>query len=179
MPLPARDTLLDRCLRGERSAQQELYQREVASVFHLVIRLVTNHADAEDLTQECFVRVFANLRKFRGEAALRTWIKRIAINLCLAHLKREQPVLIAPTEVELAVPIPELDASSDLAEVHRAIKQLPRGCRVVLTLHLLEGYRHREIAEILDVSVGTVKSQYWRAKKLLRQILCPKTECDG
>lgn len=171
------ETLIDRCLRGDRVAQNDLYQREVGGVFHLVIRLVANQTDAEDLTQECFIRVFQRLSQFRGDASVRTWIKRIAINLSLEHLRRHQPLLVPVDEQVLAeaTPLPELD----MARVHHAIKELPKGCRVVLTLYLLEGYRHAEIAEILAVSVSTVKSQYWRAKHLLRQALTSNTAYHG
>jgi RNA polymerase sigma-70 factor (ECF subfamily) len=167
------DTLIDRCLRGNRAAQNELYQREVQGVFHLVIRLVANRMDAEDLTQECFLKTFQRLPQFRGDASLRTWIKRIAINLSLEHLRRHQP-LIVPVEDHLLTteePLPEVDTR----RIHEAIKELPKGCRVILTLYLLEGYRHAEIAEILEVSVSTVKSQYWRAKHLLRETLTTNT----
>ncbi|MEM1357569.1 MAG: sigma-70 family RNA polymerase sigma factor [Bacteroidota bacterium] len=173
------DTLIDRCLRGERTAQRELYLRESPGVFHLIIRLVANRMDAEDLTQECFLQAFRRLSQFRGEAALRTWIKRIAINLSIAHLRQERPLLVLSEEMD----IPDTETTSlpqmDMQKVHQAIKKLPEGCRLVLTLYLLEGYRHKEIAEILGVSVSTVKSQYWRAKKLLRQTLRPKTTNHG
>lgn len=172
MRTPEKDTLIDRCLRGNRDAQNELYQREVHGVFHLVIRLVANRMDAEDLTQECFIKVFQRLPQFRGEASVRTWIKRIAINISLEHLRRQQPLLV-PVDDQVLVeeaPLPQMD----MTQVHHAIKDLPKGCRVVLTLYLLEGYRHAEIAEILEVSTSTVKSQYWRAKHLLRLALTPK-----
>ncbi len=171
------DTLLDRCLRGDRAAHNELYQREVQGVFHLVIRLVANRMDAEDLTQECFLKAFQRLPQFRGDASLRTWIKRIAINLSLEHLRKHQPIIVAVEEHLLTdeEALPDVDVS----HIHRAIKELPKGCRVVLTLYLLEGYRHAEIADILKVSVSTVKSQYWRAKHLLRQALTLKTTDHG
>ncbi|MFK8164952.1 MAG: RNA polymerase sigma factor [Lewinella sp.] len=173
MRTPEKDTLIDRCLRGNRDAQNELYQREVHGVFHLVIRLVANRMDAEDLTQECFIKVFQRLPQFRGEASVRTWIKRIAINISLEHLRRQQPILVPVDDHVLAeeAPLPQ----ADMTRVHHAIKELPKGCRVVLTLYLLEGYRQAEIAEILAVSVSTVKSQYWRAKHLLRLALTQNT----
>lgn len=173
------ENLIDRCLRGDRTAQRELYQREAQGVFHLIIRLVVNRMDAEDLTQECFLQTFNRLPQFRGEASLRTWIKRIAINLSIAHLQRERPLLELTSDQEIAMPEPEVLPVVDMHKVHQAIKRLPEGCRLVLTLYLLEGYRHREIAEILGISVSTAKSQYWRAKKLLRLALSPKTTTNG
>ena len=173
MRTPNNDLLIDRCLRGDRAAQNELYQREVQGVFHLVIRLVANRMDAEDLTQECFLKAFQLLPQFRGDASLRTWIKRIAINLSLEHLRRNQP-LIVPVEDHL-LPVEEALPEVDTFRIHEAIKELPKGCRVILTLYLLEGYRQTEIADIMEVSVSTVKSQYWRAKHLLRQALTTNT----
>ncbi|MEL7160321.1 MAG: sigma-70 family RNA polymerase sigma factor [Bacteroidota bacterium] len=179
MKSASRNTLVERCLRGDRSAQEALYRREVRGVYHLIVRLVNDRRDAEDLTQECFVKVFTHLERFRGEAALSTWIKRIAINLSLAHLRRDRPLLVTPSEEHFSDDSLEMLPTVQMDEVHRAIKALPEGCRVVLTLHLLEGYRQTEIADILDVSLGTVKSQYWRAKKLLRKALRPQTERHG
>ncbi|MEO0734705.1 MAG: sigma-70 family RNA polymerase sigma factor [Bacteroidota bacterium] len=179
MPPNPRNTLVERCLRGDRNAQEALYRREARAVYHLIVRLVNDRRDAEDLTQECFVKVFTHLERFRGEATLSTWIKRIAINLSLGHLRKDRPLLVEPREEHFTEAPSTSLGEVDMTEVHRAIRALPEGCRIVLTLHLLEGYRQTEIADILDLSLGTVKSQYWRAKKLLRKALRPKTECNG
>ena len=178
--LPEKE-MIRRCLRGRQDAQWELYRRELQPVFNLVLRLVGNRSDAEDLTQECFLRVFTQLHTFRGEAALRTWIKRIAINLSTNHLKRQNRLRIVAVEEECvtehAVPMPV--AGVDTATLHAAINELPEGCRLVLTLHLLEGYPHAEVANYLGISVSTSKSQYWRAKQLLRTALQDKRYANG
>jgi RNA polymerase sigma-70 factor (ECF subfamily) len=180
MPDGPEDDLVERCLRSESGAFAELYRREVGGVYHLLLRMTGDRAEAEDLTQECFVSVHLRLRQFRGSSAVRTWIKRIAINLALGYLRRERPLLFDPQEHDFSAAITTQSAQpTDMGEVHRAILALPEGSRVVLTLHLLEGYRQTEIADILGVSLGTVKSQYWRAKHLLREALQTKSKCNG
>ncbi len=178
---PPDKELIRRCLRGRADAQRELYRRELQPTFNLILRLVSNRSDAEDLTQECFLRVFTQLHTFRGEAALRTWIKRIAINLATDHLKRQRRLpIVAVEEQHLptdSVPLPTTGMST--ATLHAAINALPEGCRIVLTLHLLEGYPHAEVAEYLGISVSTSKSQYWRAKQLLRTALQDKRYTNG
>ena len=178
---PPEKELIRRCLRGRADAQRELYRRELQPTFNLVLRLAGNRTDAEDLTQECFLRVFTRLHTFRGDAALRTWIKRIAINLTMDHLKRQQRLRIVPVEERHLPtdPVPLPIAGVDTAMLHAAINELPEGCRVVLTLHLLEGYPHAEVADYLGISVSTSKSQFWRAKQLLRTALRDKHYANG
>ena len=179
---PPDEELVHRCLRGRTDAQRTLYRRELQPVFNLVLRLTGNRADAEDLTQECFLRVFTKLHTYRGQAALRTWIKRIAINLSLEHLRRQQrlPIVTVAEDQLPAEPAPTLlTAGVDVPTLHAAINALPEGCRVVLTLHLLEGHPHAEVAEYLGISVSTSKSQYWRAKQLLRTALKTKNYARG
>ncbi|WP_116127204.1 RNA polymerase sigma factor [Lewinella sp. IMCC34183] len=173
--------LIRRCLRGRADAQRELYRRELPPTYNLILRLTGDPADSEDLTQECFLRVFTQLHTFRGEAGLRTWIKRIAINLTMHHLKRQQRLPIVPVEEQHLAPDPRPLPTEgiDPPALHAAIAALPQGCRLVLTLHLLEGYPHAEVAEHLGISVSTSKSQLWRAKQLLRAALHDKRYANG
>ena len=172
MDQPELKTLIQRCVRGDHHAQTRLYRLLVREVYHLVIRMVPVKMDAEDIVQETFIRVFRNLDNFRAEAQLLTWVKRIGINVALQHLRKEGRMQLVEMEGEVEEPVPETDAVTyDMKAVHDGIKQLPEGCRVVLTLYLLEGYRHAEIAQILGISESTSKSQYQRAKSLLREIL--------
>lgn len=123
MPTQVTDRLLDRCLRGEAAAQRELYQRELPAVLNLVLRLVGNRPEAEDITQECFLRVFTRLSSFRRDAQLSTWIKRIAINLSLEHVRKRKRITFVPVEeqhlgqVMAPAPAPEVDAN----RLHAAI----------------------------------------------------------
>lgn len=164
---------LKACRRGDPRAQQRLYQQYVKAMYHLAIRIVGERMEAEDVVQEAFIQVFKNLHQFKGEATIGAWIKRITINIALNKLKKQQKVQWIDQE---AIPdqVSETEKTPTawkVADIHAAIKKLPAGSRVVVTLHLLEGYQHQEIAQILDISTSTSKSQYYRGKKLLQQLL--------
>ena len=140
--------------------------------------MVKNEMDAEDLLQSSFTDVFTKLNSFNYQASIGAWIKRIVINNCISALKkRERP---RETDLENTDPgILAVEPNDDSEnpgyptpeQVNNAIKALPTGCRTIFTLYCMEGYTHPEISEILEVSVGTSKSQYNRARKLLQEAL--------
>ncbi|MEL7121867.1 MAG: RNA polymerase sigma factor [Bacteroidota bacterium] len=167
--------LVKQCLRRDEKAQRILYQKYVDAVFHTALRMSGKAADAEDITQDCFIRVFQQLHAFKGESSLGAWIKRIAVNLCLNHLRRQKNALkmvyMADSHHDLIEETSEENQSLDVKKIHDAIQTLPEGSRIVLSLYLLEGYRHQEIADILGITVSTSKSQYHRAKALLKKKL--------
>jgi len=166
--------LIDKSLAGDRLAKGDIYRKYAKAMYHIALRMVAQSTVAKDLTQDVFVKVFEELDRFRGESTLGAWIKRITINICLNHLKRagylqkdelnESTLLIADEENDFVEKV-------DMKIIHDSIKSLPVGCRTVLTLYLLEGYRHNEIAEILEISVSTSKTQYRRGKQLLKKKL--------
>lgn len=171
---PEEKVLVKKCIAGDSRAQFRLYKKYVKAMYHTAVRMLSNSMDAEDVVQEVFVKVFKNLKSFKGDATLGAWIKRITINTTLNHLRKNNPVswnTLDQYEHVLVDPQGEDIETIDLALIHRAIKQLPEGCRVIFNLFLLEGYRHQEIAEILKISESTSKSQYQRAKRLLRKEL--------
>lgn len=165
--------LIKHSLNGDKAAQMRLYKKYIQAMYNLVIRMVPNKMDAEDILQESFVKVFQHLGSFKKESTLGAWIKRIVINTALQFIRKKGRVSYMQIEdgahfdEELFHP----SAPVDMRRIHEAIKQLPEGCRIVLTLHLLEGYQHKEIAEILGITVSTSKSQYHRAKGLLKKRL--------
>ena len=171
MEEPELKILIERCVRGDRHAQTRLYRLLVRDVYNMVIRMVPVRMDAEDIVQETFIRVFKGLDKFRADAQLLTWVKRIGINVALQHLRKDGRMELVEIG-EVPQPASEPDrVEYDMKAVHEGIKMLPEGSRVIFSLYLLEGYRHGEIAEILGISESTSKSQYRRAKGLLRKIL--------
>ena len=166
--------LVEQCLNGQQQAQQDLYQKYVQAMYNVAVRMVNHSEDAEDIIQEVFVKVFRNLHTFQGESTLGAWIKRITVNTTLNFIRKEK----RNKEVDLAegtdIPeiIEEIDAAKySMAQIHHAIKQLPERCRVVLSLFLIEGYQHQEIAAILGITVSTSKTQYRRGRQLLQEIL--------
>ncbi len=141
-------------------------------MYNLCARMLGDRTTAEDALQESFVSAFSKIHTFEGRSSFGAWIKRIVINKCLSILNKRK---IFYQEIdERVMELPEESsnpyhwAEITPAQVHQAIKELPEGCRVIFTLYQLEGYDHQEISDILQVSVSTSKSQYHRAKKLLK-----------
>ena len=145
-------------------------------MYNVCLRMVKNEADAEDLLQNSFIDVFTKLDTFRYQSSVGAWIKRIVVNNSINFLKRSR-VYFEDLENQYLEPADDLqvDAPSEPAlsveMVNRAMMHLPDGYRVVFSLYLLEGYDHKEIARILDITEATSKSQYSRAKKKMRELL--------
>jgi RNA polymerase sigma factor (sigma-70 family) len=167
--------LVEACLQGDRRAQHALYTNYCKAMYNVCLRMVKNPADAEDMLQGAFIHVFRHLKSFRGDATLGAWIKRITINTCINFLKKRRLELTDIDDKLQQIPADDQreDGSPSL-EVHRikeAMNRLPDGYRVVFSLYLLEGYDHKEIAQILGITEATSKSQYSRAKSRLRQMI--------
>jgi RNA polymerase sigma factor (sigma-70 family) len=164
-------TLIDGCAKNDRACQRLLYDRYARKMFMICLRYTRTSAEAEDVLQEGFVKVFNGLKSFRGDAKLQTWLTRIFINASLNH--QRQKLYLFPMVDVMNIPLVEsgeMDLSQfKLEELLAMVKSLPDGCRVVFNLFAIEGYTHKEIAEMLGVSEGTSKSQYNRARQLLQQ----------
>ncbi len=155
---------------GDASAFERLYQAHVARIYSLARRM-TSAADADELTQDVFVRVWEKLSTFRGESAFSTWLHRLAINLILGRrtaMGRNRERLHGGDE--MLETMSSRPATPDLTvDFESAIERLPDGARQVFVLHDVEGYKHKEIAEMLGVTDGTSKAQLHRARMALRQ----------
>ncbi len=167
--------IVERCKEDDRKAQFELYRLYSQAMYNICLRMVRNETDAEDLLQRSFIDVFTKLDTFRYQSSIGAWIKRITINNCINFLKRNR-VFFKELEAKHATTYQEEPGSlnpkpEQLELINRAIAKLPDGYRVVFSLYLLEGYDHKEIAEILEISEATSKSQYSRAKKKLRELI--------
>lgn len=165
--------LIQRCLRGDTPAQFTLYDRYVTAMYNTAVRIVVHTSEAEDVLQESFTKVFQRLHSFRRESTLGAWIKRIVVNTALNHLRQKKKLQFVALEAwaEQAPDIGEDPETWDAPMLQDAIKKLPDGCRVVFTLFLVENMAHKEIAQELGISESTSKTQYMRAKKLLREHL--------
>jgi RNA polymerase sigma-70 factor (ECF subfamily) len=169
------EEIIARCKDGDRLAFSQLYKLYSKAMYNVAYRIVGNEDDADDALQEGFISAFNNLDSYRGDATFGSWIKRIVINKAINVLKRKKMEPL-PDDDRWDVPEEAIDDSyqyNDLTveRVKRSIHQLPDGYRAVLSLYLLEGYDHQEIAEILSVSESTSKSQLNRAKSKLREML--------
>lgn len=174
--------VISRCLNGERYAQSELYSLYSKAMFNICYRITNDRDDAEDVLQESFVSAFKNLSSYNGTASFGAWLKRIVINKSLNFIKKNT-VEVVPIEdhdrYEIADTEQEYEFLHSVEDVKKAIELLPDGYRLVFSLYLLEGYDHREIAEILDITESTSKSQYNRSKKKLREILNKEGNYEG
>jgi RNA polymerase sigma-70 factor, ECF subfamily len=175
---------IERAQAGDPEMFEYLYRLHSRRVYALCLRMVKDAAEAEDLTQETFLLLFRKIHTFRGESAFSTWLHRLAVNLVLMRLRKKSlPVFsieaIPNTDdetplrtLELGVPDLILEGAIDRINLQRCIQRLPAGFRKVFVLHDIQGYRHREIANLLGRSVGDSKSQLHKARKRLRESLC-------
>ncbi len=163
---------------GDRRAFERLYRLHVNRVFSLCARMVADRTQAEELTQDVFVRAWEKLHLFRGEAAFGTWLHRLTVNVVLnarksegRHRSRHQDAGEDDGMDELPDTSAGLLAPGDMLDLEEAIETLPPGARRVFVLHDVEGYKHEEIAEQLGVTTGATKAQLHRARLLLREAL--------
>ena len=170
--------LVERCRLHDRVAQAEIYRRYSKAMFNAALRIVDDYAEAEDVLQESFVSAFKELGSYKGDSSFGAWLKRIVVNKSINCLRQRRLLLVPLGEQHHETPAETASHSADdEAETHyradvlrRCIQELPTGYRVVLTLYLLEGYDHLEIAGILGISESTSKSQYSRARVRLREL---------
>jgi RNA polymerase sigma factor (sigma-70 family) len=171
------DLLIQGCLRNEASAQQELYYRYSPKMLSVCYRYAKSREDAEDMLQEGFIKVFTQIHQFQNRGALEGWIRRIIVHTCINNLKKNKKFSDSVDIIHAAsVPVREENIPSILQakQVVECIRLLPMGYRTVLNLYAIEGYSHKEIAEILDIEESTSRSQYTRAKAMLEDILVRK-----
>jgi len=172
--------LVKECIKGSRAAQFEIYKLYAKSMYNVALRILNYEEEAEDVLQEAFLDAFTRIVDFRQESTFGLWLKQIVINKSINYLRKRRFEFV---DVDEAVEIPDEDHDDggiklQVDEIRRAIKELPDGYRVVLSLYLLEGYDHEEIAHILKISENTSRTQYMRAKKKLKNILEQKGMSD-
>jgi RNA polymerase sigma-70 factor, ECF subfamily len=169
--------LVERCRAGDERAFQELVDRYKGLVFALVARTVQDRARAEDLAQDVFLRVHRGLPYFRGEARLSTWIYRIVANVCAQSRSRAGPVSIDDEQVRAQVATSTASEDRRFGDLElrdrleKAIARLPPNYRLLIAAHYLEGIQYEELAESMQMPLGTVKTQLHRAKQQLRRML--------
>jgi RNA polymerase sigma-70 factor, ECF subfamily len=162
---------------GDLRAFERLYQAHLPRV-HALVRRMTAGRDADELTQDIFVRVWQKLSSFRGEAAFSTWLHRLAANVVIERFRTDATRRNRHVDgEEIFDTLPALRSSGDLAmDLEVALARLPDGAREIFVLHDVEGYKHQEIADLLEISAGTSKAQLHRARMMLRRHLRPASQ---
>src|ERR1051325_3562968 len=171
------EVLLQGCIKNNAAAQQTLYDCSCHTVVAVCYRYAHNREDAEDMLQEGFMKVFSQIHRFENRGSLEGWIRRIMIHTCINILKKnkrfnESVDLIHA--VALRVQEENIPSIIQAKQVVECIRMLPLGYRTVLNLYAIEGFSHKEIADMLDVEESKSRSQYTRARAMLEDILVKK-----
>ncbi len=164
--------LVKGCQKGEKGYQKALYDKYAPKMLGVCMRYARDRSEAEDYLQEGFIKVFNNLEKLRNPNQLEGWIEKIMVNTALEHIRKKKTVNGQEVDLEENMDLEEDEqVTGELSrnELLKVIQDLPSGFRAVFNMYAIEGYSHKEIAQMLDITEGTSKSQYARAKSLLQK----------
>ncbi len=170
--------LIAGCISGDRKAQYELYQRFAPKMFGVCLRYAGTTDEAEDVLQEGFIKIFKKISSFRSEGSFEGWIRRIFVNTAIEHFRRKTYLQPITEKEEVNVETQYLSVLDNLAEkdIIKLVQQLSPGYRTVFNMYVVEGYTHKQIADILGISEGTSKSQLSRAKVILQDLVTKHIE---
>ena len=172
--------LIEACLRNDRTSQKQLYLQFKDKLFVLCLRYANCHDDAEDILQEGFIKIFRDLHQYKGAGSLEGWMRKVVLNVALQYVTKQRKLKFESEDEFMDNnnwEDTQTEQENDLFNEHLAkgliqlMQNMPVGFRTVLNLYVLEGYTHQQIADQLEISVGTSKSQLNRAKKHLREAL--------
>jgi len=169
--------LIEGCIKNDALSQRELYNKYSSKMLGICYRFAYNKNDAQDILQEGFIKIFSQIHTFQNKGSFEGWVRRIIVNSCINYIKRNKKYsdnldLTYATNIHA-----KQDSLSTILlakQVVECIRLLPIGFRTVLNLYAIEGYSHKEIAEMLDIQESTSRSQYTRAKGILESILIKK-----
>jgi RNA polymerase sigma-70 factor (ECF subfamily) len=165
--------IIQRCKDGDLDAFENIYKQYGDRIFGLCLRMSKSRETAEDLVQEVFILLIRKIKSFRGESKFSTWLYRISVNTCLSYLRKQQTKKETTEGFDAAA---ALQKASSPDVVHRealkkAIAELPEGYRASVVLHDIQGYSHKEIGTMLGISDGASKSQLFKARRKLREVV--------
>ncbi len=165
--------LINGCLQGNRRMQEELYRRFSPRMYAVCLRYAGNAEEAEDILQEGFIKVFKKLDSFRGEGSFEGWIRRIFVNTAIEHFRRKRYLMPVTEKEENTIEGKYTSVLDELGakDIMALIQELSPGYRTVFNMYVVEGYTHKEIADMLGISEGTSKSQLSRAKVILQDMV--------
>ncbi|MCW3115292.1 MAG: sigma-70 family polymerase sigma factor [Segetibacter sp.] len=169
--------LIENCIKGERKSQKALYDMYSSKMYSICLKYSKNQMDAEDILQEGFVKLFNNLQRFRGEGSFDGWVRRIFVNTAIEHIRRKSLNTTVGEGLENSVADKQQNALDKLYEkdIINSSLTLSDGYRTVFNLYAIDGYSHKEIASKLGITESTSKSQFSRAKAILRNIIQHKS----
>lgn len=165
--------LVSGCINGDRRMQRELYNRFAPKMYGVCLRYAGNAEEAEDILQEGFIKVFRKIASYRGDGSFEGWIRRIFVNTAIEFYRKKTYMQPITEHEEATVEGKYLSVLDSLAEkdIIKLVQQLSPGYRTVFNMYVVEGYTHKQIAELLGISEGTSKSQLSRAKQILQEMV--------
>ena len=171
--IPSESDLIKGCIEGNSEMQKLLYDQFSSKMYGVCLRYAENTEDANDIMQEGFIKVYRSLPKFRAEGSFEGWIRRIFINTSIEHFRKRVKMYNVTEVQENTIEDNELDALDSLAtkDIMNIVNELSPGYKQVFNMHVVEGYSHKEIADVLGITEGTSKSQLARAKGVLKKII--------
>jgi len=171
--IPSESDLIKGCIEGDAQMQRLLYDQFSPKMYGVCLRYTENTEDANDVMQEGFIKVYKSLSKFRAEGSFEGWIRRIFINTSIEHYRKKVKLYNVTEVQENTIEDSELDALDSLAtkDILNIVNKLSPGYKQVFNLHVVEGYSHKEIADLLGITEGTSKSQLARAKGVLKKMI--------
>jgi RNA polymerase sigma-70 factor (ECF subfamily) len=166
--------LIKGCIGGDRKAQKALFDKYSCKMLGVCLRYVKDMEDARDLMQEGFIKVFTNIHKYTGDGSFGGWVRKIFVNCALERLRQHDVLRNADNISEMnCMDIPDEAEVSTISseELMSCVRSLPGGFRTVFNMYAVEGYSHKEIGEMLQISESTSRSQYMRARKMLQKMI--------
>lgn len=166
--------IVENCKLNNAKAQMQLYDSYCDAMFCIAKRYVKDSFTAEDVMQDAFIKVFKNINTFKGEVTIGAWIKKIVINQCIDYLKKKKIELISIEEKELQLADSSdwtINEEVDITTITKTINSLPEKYKVILNLYLIEGFDHKEIAQVLNITEVNSRSQLMRGKNKLKSEL--------
>jgi RNA polymerase sigma factor (sigma-70 family) len=161
--------LIKACINGELLAQKKLYNLYASKFFAVALRYSKNREEAEDILQDAFIKIFDNLQQFQFKGSFEGWMRRIVVNTAIEYYRKSLIGFKDAVEFESIV-VQDFDIQTyDYEQLVNLIQELPIGYRTIFNLYAIEGYTHIQIAEILNISEGTSKSQFSRARSILKE----------
>ncbi len=170
---PSESDLIQGCINGDRQMQELLYKRFSSKMYGVCLRYSGSADDANDLLQEGFIKIYKNLGKFRGEGSFEGWVRRIFVNTAIEHFRKKVKLYNVSEVQENTIEDTDVTILDTLAvkDIIVLVNELAPGYKTIFNMHVIEGYSHKEIAEILGINEGTSKSQLARAKGVLKKSL--------
>lgn len=162
--------LIQAVQRGDRQAYQKLYQTYIGQVYGLCMRLTGDRGIAEDAAQEVFIQLWRKIGNYNGESKFSTWLHSVTSNITISYIRKQKGWVQRMFNIEdsEAMHAPA-ESSTDSIDLDSYVSRLPERARIVFVLHAIEGYRHEDIASMMDMAIGSSKAQFHRAKQLLKE----------